>query len=69
MGGSAANAEGGGMSRRFLSGIVGTGVCVGIIIGVVIMSPLWVPVCVIWMILTGRSLRSVCEEANRASGL
>ena len=39
--------------------------------GLVIMAllPLWAPLAAVWLIATGRSLRSCGREANRMSGL
>lgn len=39
--------------------------------GLVIMAllPLWAPLAAVWLIATGRSLRSCGRQANRMSGL
>lgn len=39
--------------------------------GLVVMAllPLWAPLAAVWLIATGRSLRSCGREANRMSGL
>ena len=39
--------------------------------GMVVMAllPLWAPLAAVWLIATGRGLRSCGREANRKSGL
>jgi len=39
--------------------------------GLVILAtmPLWAPLAAVWLLATGRSLRSCGREANRMSGL
>jgi hypothetical protein len=39
--------------------------------GLVILAtlPMWAPLAAVWLIVTGRSLRSCNREANRMSGL
>lgn len=35
----------------------------------VVTAPVWMPAAVVWLICTGRSLRSVGLEANAMSGM
>lgn len=35
----------------------------------VVTAPVWMPAAVVWMIATGRSLRSLMAEANGMSGV
>ena len=36
---------------------------------IMVLLPLWAPLAAVWLIATGRSLRSCGREANRMSGL
>ncbi len=58
------------MIRRMTTGdrVAGAALILGGLVALVTL-PVWVAPAVVWMIATGRSLRSCGHEANRMSGI
>lgn len=56
------------MNQRTMDGrAAGAALMLGALV-LMALLPLWAPLAAVWMIATGRSLKSCGDEANRISG-